>query len=150
MNVSGPRIDRDHSLDAGGARRLLLVIPALVQLGVGGLLILEARKSLGAPAINYTLAFLHLVGAVGILSRRTRLFYLGLASSALGLALPALINALATPVDKDYSILPGVGLYDAEGTGFLMLLRVIFETPFWLLYGVTVAVRWARRGRANS
>jgi len=73
--VSGPRIDRDHPLDAGGKRRLLLIIPALVQLSVGGLLILTARENLGAPVIYYTPALFHLVGAVGILSRRARLFF---------------------------------------------------------------------------
>jgi len=61
-----------------------------------------------------------------------------------------LLNAVATPIDKDFSNLPGLGLYDAEGIGFLMLLRVIFETPFWLLYGLIIGVRWVRRTRANS
>jgi hypothetical protein len=143
-SVFGPRMDPSHPLEARGARRVLLLIPALFQFLVAWTFMELSLESHLARLVAYSVALLIITGGVGLLSRRRRLFWLGLLGAMLGFLLPLIMGALSTPVDKDHSYLPGIGTYDAEGVGIILALRLIFEIPFWLLYGAVVLIFWAR------
>jgi hypothetical protein len=145
----GPRIEPEHVLDARGARRWFLLIPALIQLLVALMLIYASFENSTTRRIDYSLALILIMGGIGLLSRRRRLFWVGLLCATFGFLLPIIIQAVATPVDKDYFDLPGIGLYDAEGVGTLMFFRLM-EFPFWLFYGGTIAVLWVRRHRMTT
>ncbi len=132
--------------------RPLLLGPAIVQLAVAYGLYRDLRDGVGAPAILAPLAFLHLAGTVGILggvlTRLRSVFFLGLVCTALGAALPIAMSAVAVPINKDTSSIPGLGSFDAEGLGTLMFLRMLFELPFWVLYAAIAAFGYVRARRS--
>lgn len=134
--------------------RSLLLGPVIVQLTVAFSLYRDLRAGTGGPAILAPLAFLHLAGAIGILagvlSRLRSVFFLGLACTALGVAVPITMSLVAVPITKDTSSIPGLGSFDAEGLGTLMFLRLLFELPFWVLYGAIVAYGYVRARRAGK
>lgn len=126
--------------------RVLLLGPALVQLVAAYLLSHELLGGVNAAPVLVPLILLALGGAgglvAGILSRSGRAFSLGILCSLLGFGLQAVVQGTSTPVDKDTSVVPGLGTFDAEGLGTLTLIRVLLELPFWILYGLIAMVAY--------
>lgn len=137
--------------------RAVLLGPAFIQLIVARSLYTDLWGGSSSPAILVPLTVLHVAGPAGILGgvlgRSRHSLFLGLACTALGFALPIVMNAVAAPVDKDTALIPGLGRYDAEGLGAVMFLRLLIEAPFWLVYAAMAALGFFRvrlRGRSRT
>ena len=134
--------------------RVLLLVPALMQLVVAYLLSQQLLDRVNAAAVLVPVILLALGGAgglvVGILRNSGRAFHLGVLCSLLGFAVPAVIQGASTPIDKDTSVVPGLGTFDAEGLGTLMLIRVLLELPFWALYGLFAIVVYLGSRRTDK
>lgn len=134
--------------------RALLLGPAVMQVVVAYLLFQELRGRPSEAGVLAPVILLALGGAgglgAGLLSRSRRVFRLGILCSLLGFALTVVIQTAATPVDKDTSVVLGLGTFDAAGLGTLMFTRVLLELPFWVLCALLAIVGYLGSRRPET
>jgi hypothetical protein len=147
----------DGGAQPGGSRwtpRVLLLVPALMQLAVAYLLSQDLRGGVNGAPVLVPVILLALGGAGGIVAgafgRSQTAFHFGILCALLGFALPAAIHAAATPVDQHTSTIHGLGDFDAEGLGALMFYRMLVELPFWGLYAVIAVVGYVGSRRIEN
>jgi len=133
-----------------GSRRIVLLLPALVQIALAVYLLRGLRGE--GISVERALGVIVLLGAVGIMISRGRPYRAGLLLFWIGLLAPVLIGALALHVDTHTRSLGVLGDSIMRGSDFFGSCALVscHSGRCTSCYGSRTGLGLARRNQANS